>query len=1067
MDYSGHFDYGLGSSSDQAGPSTPPASGSQSKRQRRESSSELHQNDPSSTVNNNNNTTSTNTNRVQLACFYCRSKRIKCNGIKPKCDGCLKANALCEWPKSRAKKRTKKQMEEARLKEQSLGGGGGVGVGVDMLTGGLDMNMSININDGFINNNNNGDQIPNTSTDSTFSMNPLDTDSSQMWNLPSSSSYMWSTDYNQNPLPITNNNSGGQGSLPMSMMDYSTTGNSQQQRSQQLNQSLSLSNVSDIRNDTNNNNINPNSTSSTSTNLSNNGVMLAPQTVLSSNNDFLDNNSIAGTTMTDLGLCLPTNWSPSADLRLANALEDQMAFISGNPEEDKDLELYYYRFSGSTAIHPGINRISLKLQRRSATSPLAAPPQPGDEESPSVTSSSYTGPSPSELFDQDGMPHPHVWKPLSDLFFKHCSQHFPSVSRQRMIERIETGTMSGFLACCICSLGARFSGGSFSTLNSPDNDDDEDDKDQNNNSKKDKNASSRNKNNFDPSLAALPFIAKAQELIIPLLHLPTHDVVTGLLFLSWGNYGQNSESGLWQYSGMSIRMAIDLGIHENSELYESQGHLIRTRLLFWSLFITDRIIAFATGRPVSIQEDIIEIPLPKDEDFFPDPSRNHSSFSVSQQDEKIEPIPFVQLVKLMIICGRISNVLNSSKRNKSKTLAEYDPTWTSSEEEDQSMNNNKEIQNEQEDENEDINGNNSSSMNNEERRKSATAREKEKQDRSKLISELQIKLIKFISNLPLSLKWSAENFKHQHKRGHGSCFLTLHLWSNSILTLIYHPDLLTSSQNSGIETPLNKSLDKNIKLSLASSRQICECMVFADLVDSTSYTSAPYLTQPLFVAAMAFIHEMKSLSISSSDPSAPSSNSSATDILMLSMAKQNFQALLNATQKMEHFWAGAAYVAQILEKRSGFPRSSKRRSNKKTFISLPDTGLLKRFTTDRQHPSNIAPPTETSLRESIARSERSESFSNSVSALASDPTPFWLADLMSGYTVQNMSFAPADTLDLERLLASGSSMSGFDYNTSDNNNSINNNESNDGFSILRGNGNGSGNGDTPASGGNM
>jgi hypothetical protein len=36
--------------------------------------------------------------------------------------------------------------------------------------------------------------------------------------------------------------------------------------------------------------------------------------------------------------------------------------------------------------------------------------------------------------------------------------------------------------------------------------------------------------------------------------------------------------------------------------------------------------------------------------------------------------------------------------------------------------------------------------------------------------------------------------------------------------------------------------------------------------------------------------------------------------------------------------------------------------------------------------------------------------------------PYWLADLMAGYTVENMSFAPADTLDLERLLATGGQM---------------------------------------------
>jgi hypothetical protein len=32
--------------------------------------------------------------------------------------------------------------------------------------------------------------------------------------------------------------------------------------------------------------------------------------------------------------------------------------------------------------------------------------------------------------------------------------------------------------------------------------------------------------------------------------------------------------------------------------------------------------------------------------------------------------------------------------------------------------------------------------------------------------------------------------------------------------------------------------------------------------------------------------------------------------------------------------------------------------------------------------------------------------------------PYWLSDFMAGYTVENMSFAPADSFDLERLLAS-------------------------------------------------
>lgn len=302
----------------------------------------------------------------------------------------------------------------------------------------------------------------------------------------------------------------------------------------------------------------------------------------------------------------------------------------------------------------------------------AAPQSETDEQQIKIPTPSR-GPN-IELFDASGMPHMTVWEPLFELFLVNMSQHFPSVSRMRMGERFETGTMSQFLASCICACGARFAS---------------DAKDR-------------------QTQACAPFIAKAQELLVPLVHLPTTEATTGLLMLAWANYGQNSESGLWQYSGMSIRMGIDIGIHENSEVYESPAHVIRTRHLFWTLFITDRVVAFATGRPASIPEDIIEIPLPEDKDFFPDPARNMPGYPT----EQVEPVPFVYFVRLMIICGRISNVLNG-RRGRARTLV------------------------------------NSA------------------EPLAEQLAELQMKLVQFVANLPATLKWSADNFKHQHGRGHG------------------------------------------------------------------------------------------------------------------------------------------------------------------------------------------------------------------------------------------------------------------------------------------------------------
>lgn len=111
---------------------------------------------------------------------------------------------------------------------------------------------------------------------------------------------------------------------------------------------------------------------------------------------------------------------------------------------------------------------------------------------------------------------------------------------------------------------------------------------------------------------------------------------------------------------------------------------------------------------------------------------------------------------------------------------------------------------------------------------------------------------------------------------------------------------------------------------------------------------------------------------------------------------------------------------------SGITPAPRRRIS--TFISLPDEGLLRRFTASRHHPANVAPATDTSLRESIARRDSAPGSTGEAGALGAGGgggglggtgtgrSPVDIAKLMAGYTVEGMSFEPADRVDLERLL---------------------------------------------------
>jgi hypothetical protein len=66
-------------------------------------------------------------------------------------------------------------------------------------------------------------------------------------------------------------------------------------------------------------------------------------------------------------------------------------------------------------------------------------------------------------------------------------------------------------------------------------------------------------------------------------------------------------------------------------------------------------------------------------------------------------------------------------------------------------------------------------------------------------------------------------------------YLTYHCVANAILASLYHPTILYAPN--GTDTPMSKSLNKSVQLSLASSRLICEAIVFADLCSPQSLVS--------------------------------------------------------------------------------------------------------------------------------------------------------------------------------------------------------------------------------------
>ncbi|KAL0573161.1 hypothetical protein V5O48_008792 [Marasmius crinis-equi] len=538
---------------------------------------------------------------------------------------------------------------------------------------------------------------------------------------------------------------------------------------------------------------------------------------------------------------------------VVHSLSKQVAFLEGDPGESQTLKVHYYRLTGCTAIHPGFNRIVITLRSsdRSCSSGTGSPGGSSHSlRSPGEESLSSTN---SALDDLSSRP-PPLDDVMLDTFFNYFGQHCPFMRRDKVEERIKAGTMSAFLGFAMCAVAVRFVP----------------------------------KAKFQPS----QFIDAAWKLVLPLLRLPSTDVVAGLLMLSWAEFGENSESGLWNFLGLAIRMAIDLGLHKSEDPDVIPiDDVCNGKVLFWSLFVMDRILAFGTGRAVTIPCDCIEVST-LDEMDMSGPSSPHNSTTPQVLS------PYVQIVKLFVLAGHIANCMNN---------APITPMYG-------------EIQ---------VGG--------------------------ETLQSLHNRLVDFIAGLPPSLTWSVDNFRAQAAWKQGGPFLFLHLWIHAILALLHHPDL--GKDSTGSPTP---GLKRSIKLSLVSSRQIVDCLVFADLFDDLSYCSCPFLNQCLFIAGVAFIHDTKAAqTIGLPSSSLPQDSEyggpiagqhiAAQSEFISGLCKQHLLTIFKALRKMESYWSGLGYVINALEQRAsgrGWSNVDFSTTSEKSdrFISLPDMGLLKKLT---------------------------------------------------------------------------------------------------------------------------
>lgn len=197
-----------------------------------------------------------------------------------------------------------------------------------------------------------------------------------------------------------------------------------------------------------------------------------------------------------------TNDAPTTAANLVpNAVSDSAA------SEIPHVVLQYYRYLGTTAIVPGHKKVSLKVVKDSQT--LNTPAE---------------GVVDSLIDHQTGLPQSELLPALLDAFFEYYGSIFCFLNRTQLDSLIARNEISSFLLCSIAALSSRFcSAEIFTPYFSPLID-------------------GRDRKPWE---FCLPFLRQAKRLLLPLISIPSCDLVAGLLFLALAEFGNNDEAGIW------------------------------------------------------------------------------------------------------------------------------------------------------------------------------------------------------------------------------------------------------------------------------------------------------------------------------------------------------------------------------------------------------------------------------------------------------------------------------------------------------------------------------------------
>ncbi|KAG6131574.1 hypothetical protein E4U38_003876 [Claviceps purpurea] len=402
------------------------------------------------------------------------------------------------------------------------------------------------------------------------------------------------------------------------------------------------------------------------------------------------------------------------------------------------------------------------------------------------------------------------------------------------------------------------------------------------------------------------FAQRAKQATVETFPCPSVGAVQAMLLMAYEGFGANQDSALWMYLGLAIRMAIDLGLQKQVGIQYQGEKDPYTRHMNRPNGIVD-----SPEQKRTADTDALSLEEQKEVEqeridtfwalFFLDRViSSGTGRTVTLLEENIElpfpetqvdamtgwPVLYPVLLQIVHLYGRVSDLLNNVHDAKDLT-----------------------------------------------------------EDRWIVLAKMEHQLTKMHKAWDRRLQFNVSNFKAYLGLEQGTTFILLHTWFHALFIVLHQPTLLTPFGQLKEEHQL---LSDSRELSMSSAKTICDILSFADLIDPISVIGNPFTSQPIYIAACAFLMETSaSASLRSSregsppsapeamrpppstikhpdpktpnpktpNPRTPNTKHSRHSVLA-SAANQNYQRCYNSLDQMNAYWGGVKYILNALDQKA-------------------------------------------------------------------------------------------------------------------------------------------------------